>query len=174
MVKSVAKKAPAKKAAAPAVKATKATAKSVPAKKTTARKRTPAKKAAGVRKKASTTSTKTADGATSTRSPRRREGPVERATRLELERAKLHTSPLAASAIRMAHHVDEADGAQAAAAAARELRLTLATAYSVGNPLSPPGAGEDPDSEGVVVGQDRLEEARRRSASARQGKKSAR
>lgn len=82
----------------------------------------------------------------------------------ELRQLKLIGTGVSAAAVRMARHVDEAESASGAAAASREMRMALATARALGNPLSPPArSGTDPDEvdgDGVVVGPSRLTQLR--------------
>jgi hypothetical protein len=64
-------------------------------------------------------------------------GPVELATRWELDSIVAPAS-LAAAAVVLAHQVDVADSPAAAAAVARELRLTMSTARGVSRPAVMP------------------------------------
>lgn len=98
-------------------------------------------------------------------------GPVEAGAVRDLTTAGVYGSALALSAQTMARHVDQAESAAAAAVAGREMRMALAMAYTLGKPLSP-HSGQDKDGDdgdGVVVGADRLNKARERSANARKG-----
>lgn len=99
-------------------------------------------------------------------------GDVERSTAEDLQNAGIASSALGRSALKLARHVDGAVSGAEAAAAARELRMTLATAYSLAKPLSPlsgtnNGAdGDDEEGDGVLVGADRLAAAREAAARA--------
>lgn len=111
-----------------------------PAKKATAKK-APAKKA-GTAKKAVAAPAPPAP-------PGVKPGHVERSTASDLERLGLTADPLAASSLVLARHVDQADSPSGAAAAARELRMTLAEAKSVVKPVLP-AAVPSGDGDGVV------------------------
>lgn len=95
-------------------------------------------------------------------------GEVECSTFEDLRRLGLHTTPLGRSSLKIARHLDEATSGGEAAAAARELRMSLAATYAAGKPLSPPTQGDDGD--GVVIGEDRLNAAREAAAGVKQGK----
>lgn len=95
-------------------------------------------------------------------------GPVEAGVHRELSASRLVDTAHGAAALKGARHVDEAVSGAEFAAAARELRLTLAQARSVGNPLSPrPAVSGEPatTSKGTtVVPPSRLERLREESA----------
>lgn len=142
--------------------------KAAAAKKVTARKATPAKRATSKRATAkktapSSTSRSGSAGKASTEAPPTsprgpKPGMAEAATRSELEQLQISHSALAVSAILLARQLDQAESPSGASAAARELRMTLATAKSVTKPLSPPGEGD----EGKVEPPNRLEQLRRK------------
>lgn len=91
-------------------------------------------------------------------------GPVEQSTRHELEQLRISKSALASSAIVLARHVDQADSAGAASAAARELRMTLATAKSVLLPHTRDDEDdEEPKGKSNVTPPGRLEQMRRKA-----------
>lgn len=86
---------------------------------------------------------------------------VESAVRVELERASLVEAALSASAVVLARWLDRAESAAGAAAAAREMRMTLMAAKSVLKPISPT-RGENPASQGGnVTAANRLEALRK-------------
>lgn len=105
--------------------------------------------------------------------PHLERGEVEAETYRDLVADGLHATPLGASALAVARSVDEATSGGERSAAARELRLTLATVYSVGKRLSPPAPSGSGSDDGVVVGADRLTAAREAAAGVRKGKRSA-
>ena len=86
---------------------------------------------------------------------------VESAVRAELEAASLIEAALSASAVVLARHLDRAESAAGAAAAAREMRMTLMAARSVLKPLSPKQVGDHGDPKGNVTGPNRLQELRK-------------
>lgn len=92
-------------------------------------------------------------------------GPVETSTRHELEQLRISRSALAASAVILARHVDHAESAPAASAAARELRMTLNTAKSVLLPHT-----HDDDEGGSNVTPPSRLEAMRKKAERRSGR----
>lgn len=119
-----------------------------PAPKKSAAKTATAKKTTAPKK---TASTKSAPSNTEAAPRRRRPATpttVAYAVRKELQKADLIEAALAASAYTLAKHLDKAETASGAAAAARELRMTLMAAQSVVRPkmLHSPAEGEDPDT----------------------------
>lgn len=93
-------------------------------------------------------------------------GPVELATLTELRQDHLDGSALAASAVRLARHVDQEESASAAAAAARELRMTLSVARSALLARNQPNDTGEDDDDGVVVGPNRLLQLREKAGGA--------
>lgn len=90
-------------------------------------------------------------------------GLTESQTLRELEQLKLSETALAASALLVARHLDNADTAAGAASAARELRMTMAAVRSLGNPLSPSAGGEVGENGSNVVSANRLEQLRKKA-----------
>jgi hypothetical protein len=95
-------------------------------------------------------------------------GPVELAARTELRALALDQTTLAASVFMSARHADRADSAAGAAAALREMRMTLSALKAAGSSLPAPGEkqGEQPTN---VTPPNRLQALRERKAGGASG-----
>ena len=122
--------------------------KAAPAKKAAAKKATPPKASTAAKKTTARRASKPAEAAPNLP----KEGTVERSVYDELVAMKLIGTAHASTALLVARHCDKADSPAAAAVAARELRMQLAAARNVGNPLSPLSGAGDPDDDGESTG----------------------